>query len=202
LLEFGALVIDIDGDTLTSQFLNEFGVVTDHFQIVKGNACPPTPASGCNASAKGTLSIKDSVDNTKDKFGWKWQNGSLLSAALGDPSNQTDLATCIYDQAGKLVGGQVPHGTLFWTVTPTQLKYKDNLAASAGIQKMTIKPNVLATKAKFLVKGKGAAVNAATLPGTFPVTAQLINLDSNVCWQTTFPTAKKNVAGTLKAKIP
>lgn len=201
LLLYGALVIDINGNTLTSQFLDENGVVQDRFQIVKGNGCPTSPAPSCSAGAKGGITIKNNADNTKDKMTWKWQNGTL-SAGLGDPSAQTDFAVCIYDQNGKLTGGQVPHGTAYWTVNSKQMQYKNQLGSNAGITKLQIKPNVIATKAKMLVKAKGAAMSLGTLPGTFPITAQLINLDNNQCWQSTFPVVKKNDGVTLAAKIP
>lgn len=201
LLQYGALVIDVDGLTLTTRFLDENGMVSDQFRIVKGAACPASPAPGCNAGASGKLSVKNDADGSKDKFGWKWKNGSLVTAALGDPRTQTDLAVCIYDQNGKLLGGQVQRGVA-WQVTPSTFKYKDKTGASAGIQAIKIKPNAVASKASLGVKGKGLNLQIAPFPATLPVTAQLINLDSNACWQSAFPTAKKSDGTQLKAAIP
>jgi hypothetical protein len=200
LLEYGAVVIDVDGNTLNTRFLNKDGNVTDRFQIVKGNQCPAAPAPGCAPGASGKVVVKNDADDTKDKFSWKWKDGTLTGVA-GTPTDQSDLAVCLYGQNGRLLGGQLPHGT-GWTATSSALLYKDKTGAYAGVTKATIKANAVAAKSKVVVKGKGLAVQAAGMPATAPITAQLINLDSGACVQSTFAMTTKNDGTTLTAKTP
>ena len=64
----------------------------------------------------------------------------------------------------------------------------------------TIKPNAVAANSKLVIKGRGLAVQVAGLPATAPLTAQLVNLDTGACVQSTFAAATKNDGATLLAK--
>ncbi len=200
LLEYGSVVIDVDGDALTSRFLSKDGNVIDRFQIVKGEQCPATPAPGCAAGAKGKLVVKNDADDTRDKFTWKWKDGALTGVA-GSPTTQSDLAVCVYGQNGRLLGGQLPTGG-GWTAKPSALVYKDKTGAYAGVTKVVVKANAVDAKSRVVVKGKGLAVQATGMPATAPITAQLLNLDTGACVESTFATPAKNDAGTLSAKTP
>jgi hypothetical protein len=203
LLELGSLVVDVNGATLTAEFLNGSGTVTDTFTIEKGPSCPATPRSGCGASTAGKLVLKDFADDASDKLVWKWKNGTLDAGALGAPDQQTDLAACIYDAGGNLVGGKVPRGAdvsgvAAWRSLAVGAKYTDTAGAASGITKVKVVPG--AGNGQILVKGKGAGLGMPTLPATLPLTAQLVNLDSGGCWETPFTAAKLNVAGKVVAK--
>ena len=198
LLELGSLVIDVDDTTLTAQFLTSTGAVHDTFRIVKGLACPPTPAAGCGSAPKGKLLLGDNADPTKDKWKWKWKGGTLDAGDLGDPAAQTDLAVCVYDASGALAGGTIPHGSTGWTAKPTSLSYKDDTAGLHGIGKMKLGFN----SGLILAKAKGGNAGVPTLPATLPLRAQLINLDSGTCWESVFATAKTNTSKKVVAAIP
>lgn len=200
LFELGSVVLDVDGTALTSRFLNSAGEVTDTFRIEKGNVCGTAPRGGCAAGVKGKLTLKQGGTDAADKVAWVWKDGNLPSAALGDPLNQTDVAWCVYDATGALVGGGVKPEK-GWTASATKTQFADKLGAQAGLQKLQVKPAV-GTKAGIVVKGKGAGLGVPTLPGVGPFTAQLVNLDSGACWESTFSTVKKNDATTLVASQP
>ncbi|MGH7785613.1 MAG: purple acid phosphatase family protein [Candidatus Binatia bacterium] len=199
LLELGSVVIDIDGDTLTAQFLNSAAVVKDAFRIVKGTTCPAAPASGCGAAPKGKVKIKNHSDASKDKWLWKWKGGDLDSLDLGDPAGDTDLAACLYDANGVLVGGTLLHGAPEWQTTGNGFSYKDNALSRHGLHKIKLK---VGPTGSILVKARGAGTALPTLPAVLPVTAQLVNLDTGACWQSVFATAKKNDPSNLKAVLP
>ena len=116
LLELGSVVLDIDGNSLTARMLDSAAQVRDTFRIVKSAPCATVPAAGCGAAVKGTLSLKTDVDPARNKWSWKWKDGALPPAAAGNPTAQTDLAVCVYDAGGLLVGGSVPHGAGEWSV--------------------------------------------------------------------------------------
>lgn len=199
LLELGSMVIDIDGNTLDAKFLNSNVQVTDAFQIVKGPACPAAPASGCASGAKGKIIVKKhATDNSKDKMIWKWQNGTIAASDIPSPIEQTDLAVCLYDQDGSVLGGALPKGSLWSANAKGDFQYKDLALGTLGMQKIKIK----FAKPLIKVKGKGAGLAMPALPLDTPVTAQLVNLDNGKCWESTFTTFKVSDDGKFKAKIP
>jgi hypothetical protein len=59
-----------------------------------------------------------------------------------------------------------------------------------------------ANKAKALVKGKGAGLPDPALPLALPVTAQLFNGESGICWGASYdaPDLKKSTGELFKAK--
>ncbi|HWP66818.1 MAG TPA: metallophosphoesterase family protein [Candidatus Limnocylindria bacterium] len=201
-LLLGSLVLDVVGSTLTARFLTNTGAIADTFTIEKGPSCPPAPRSGCAASAAGKLVMKDFANDALDKLVWKWKRGPLDSGDLGAPDQQTDLAVCVYDATGHLVGGRVPRGAdvsgvAAWRALASGVKYVDTAGAASGITKVKIVPG--AGSGQILVKGKGTGLGMPPLPGTLPFTAQLVNLDNGVCWETPFAAAKRNLSGKVVA---
>ena len=97
----------------------------------------------------------------------------------------------------------VPADALKWAPSgSTGFKYKDAAGTSDGITGIKVKSGA-ANKAKALVKGKGGDLDDPVLGNlTLPVTAQLINQPSNVCFEGVFDTQDviKNEATQFKAK--
>jgi len=198
LLELGSVVIDVDANTFTARMLNSSVQVRDTFQIVKGTTCAAAPASGCGAGPKGKLVIKNGSDASKDKWLWKWKEGTIDALDLGDPSDQTDLSVCVYDADGYVVGGAILHGAPEWKTTGSGFLYKDKLGSRHGIAKLKIKTE----SDLILAKAKGAGTGIAPLSVTAPLRAQLVNLDNGACWESVFPTAKVNSADKVVALLP
>jgi len=202
LLELGSLVLDVNGATLQARFLNSAGAITDTFTIEKGASCPATPRGGCAASTAGKLVLKDFANDAYDKLVWKWKNGTLDAGDLGAPDQQTDLAICIYDANGNLLSGTVPRGAdvsgvAAWRALAVGAKYTDSAGVSSGITKVKVVPGT--GSGQILAKGKGTSLGMPALPATLPLTAQLVNLDNSVCWETPFTAAKVNVPGKVVA---
>jgi hypothetical protein len=107
---------------------------------------------------------------------------------------------CVYDAAGVLLGGSVLHGAPGWRRGPVTLSYNDPLSTRRGLNR--IKMRFHPTYGVIQVKGRGAGLGVPSLPAAFPVTAQLVNLDSGACWASTFPTFKRNASAKVVAKIP
>jgi hypothetical protein len=167
--------------------------------LVKGPACPPAPSAGCSAGPKGKIIVKKhSSDSSKDKMIWKWQGGTLAPVDIPSPIVQTDLAVCLYDQSGDLTGAALPKGALWSATGSGNLKFKDPSGTTLGIQKINIK----FSKPLISVKAKGSALNLPALPLSTPVTAQLVNLDNGLCWESTFPSFTASDGGKFKAKLP
>jgi len=199
LLELGSMVIDIDDDTLDAKFLNDEAQVTDHFRIVKGPPCPPAPRTGCEAGASGKLTLKKHpFDDLRDRLNWAWQDGAIAESEVGEPANQTDLALCLYDQAGLVLGGALPKGERWSTDGRGNLRYKDLSEEAIGMQKIKINFSQPFLK----VKGAGAELGLPGLPLTPPVIAQLVQLDGGACWESSFPVAEANHARKFQAELP
>jgi len=206
LLELGSLVLDIDGNRLTGTFLNSLVQTTDTFGLIKGPVCPPAPLPGCHAGARGTLLLKDDPADAGDRLAWRWKGGTLDSAELGAPDDQTDLAFCLYDQTGALVGRALPHGAdlppgAIWAPFRGGLRYLGGPAPVGGIVKVRIAPGP-ATPTWIVVKGKGSGLGVPALPLALPITAQLANLDGGSCWQSVLTRAKKNGPAKVLARGP
>jgi predicted phosphodiesterase len=199
-LELGSLVLDVAGDTLTARFLNSSGTVRDTFRIVKGTACTPAPATGCGAAPRGKLAVRNKSVDAKDQWTWRWRYGTADATTVGDPTDQTDLGVCVYDGSGVLLGGTILHGASGWTTLANGIKYTDPTLARRGFQR--IKVRFGAGSAQIQVRAKGAGAAVPPLPATFPVTAQLVNLDSGACWESVFATPRRNDPGRLIAAFP
>jgi hypothetical protein len=199
--ELGSLVVDIDGDTMTARFLNNGGVVSDQFRLIKGTACPATPATGCVAAPKAKVTLKTSQLPNKNRWSWRWKGGTVEAADVGTPTDQTDLAVCLYDATGALAGGQILHGAPEWSSLTDGLLYKNSAGARHGLQRIRIKFGS-GTFAQVQAKAKGANVGNPATPVTGPLTAQLVNLDNGKCWASVFPTFRTNVTGKVTAALP
>ena len=200
LLELGSVIVDVDGNTLTAQFLNSAVQVKDTFRIIKGTTCPAVAAGGCAAAPKGKVKVQNNADASKDKWLWKWKDGTLDGLTLGDPAGDTDLATCLYDANGVLVGGTLLHGAPEWKTTGSGLIYKDTTLSRHGLQKIKLKFGT--GTGSILVKARGANAAVPTLPVALPLTAQLVNVDTGACWESVFAIAKKNDSAKFKAVLP
>lgn len=198
LLQVGALVIDVDGNTLSARFLRDTGAIDDQFAIVKG--CGATPATGCATAPKGKFKLKTKADPTKDQWQWAFQNGTVASVDVGQPGVDADVAFCVYDAGSSFLGGQVLRGAPEWSGDAKGLKYKDKLLTRFGLKKVKIKYGT--GKGKIQAQAKGTGVGAPATPVTGPIVAQFVNLQSGKCWESTFSTFKKNEPGKVNAKLP
>jgi len=196
---FGVALSVVDGADLA---------LVDHMTItVYYSLCAATPTGGCRSAQKSILVVKDKSPDSKDKLVWKWIRGQSTSTSeFEDPVDlmgDTNYALCIYagSASARIADMRVPPGFGWSNISTKGFKYLDNPGINGGIQKMILKAN-LDDKAKALVKGKGVNLPTIAPPLALPVTVQLVNSSTGVCWEGTYaaPDLKKNEAGTFKAK--
>ena len=208
LLELGSLILDVDGDTTKATFLNSLVQTTDTFTLVKAPACPSSPRSGCGSAPRGHLAIKNLAGTLSDKLVWRWQGGALPVSGVGTPDAQTDLAFCLYDTNGRLVGGAISHGADpspggGWNrMANGRLQYKNPNAVDAGVNDFRLRPTGTADTTRIVVKAQGTPLALPDPPYAFPVTAQLANLDGGSCWESVFTHVKKNLVTRAVADVP
>jgi hypothetical protein len=204
LLQLGSLILDVDGDTVTGTFLNSLVQTTDTFTLTKAPACPPTPRSGCASAPTGRLVLRTTPT---PRLVWRWKGGTVSPAQLGTPEQQTDVAVCLYDQTGRLLGGPISHGAdpapgTTWTrKRDGTLVYASASGVEAGLTEVKMKAGT-APRTLLRAKGAGASLILPPFPLTPPLTAQLVNLDGGTCWESVFPTTKRNEATRVIAAIP
>lgn len=190
---FGVVVSVTDGGDAA---LIDYVSVTVHFAL-----CGDTPAGGCRTALKSLFVVKDKADNSKDKIIWKWIKGAATTKdEFANPTATATYGLCIYEN-GAIIGTAAvsPDPTKWSTISTKGFKYKDKNGTAFGIQKILLKSGA-ATKAKVLVKGKGAALPDPSPDLMLPVVVQLVNGDTGVCWESTFTSAIKNQVGLFKAK--
>lgn len=171
-------------------------------------ACSATPATGCTATSKASITLKNPGDATKNKLTWKWLDGpALMQSDFGDPvAGGTSYELCLYvGTSAALVHAGIPSLTGWKPVSSTGYKFHAPAAGGDGIFKALLKGGV-AGKSKLLVKGKGVSLNLSALPldASTPVLVQLVRNDDASCWEAAFPIGSISADDTtlFKAKIP
>lgn len=209
---------DLWGETWTPADINSTGfgfalsvtdgvntAAVDHISIsVTYSLCASSPAAGCRSASKSVVVIKDNTADAKDKLVWKWIKGnSTTQAEFGDPTvaiTGANIALCVYDNTPALLGQVLVEPGPNWSVVSTKgWKYLDKSGAQDGAQKVVLKAST-SNKAKALLKGKGINLPDIAPALTLPVTVQMVNSQSGLCWESVFTSAIKNQTGQFKAK--
>lgn len=200
---------DINGAGFGLALSAEDGVdlaVVDHMTLkVYYALCGNTPTGGCKTAMKSIFIVKDKTPDSKDKLIWKWIKGQPTNTAdFADPLSTANYALCIYaGSTNALIADLlVPPGAGWSNISTKGFKYRDKTAPlPSGIQKVILKAHIL-DKSKALVKGKGDNLPTITPPLSLPVTVQLVNSDTGVCFEGMYDTLdlKKNQTGLFKAK--
>jgi hypothetical protein len=118
--------------------------------------------------------------------------------------HSADYALCLYTgpQRTPLTHMTVSHDTSKWSpLADRGFRFKDAAGGAAGITKVLLKAGE-AGKSAAQVKGKGTNLPDPTFTNLpLPVTAQLVNNQTNTCLEATYQAAdvKKNDGGRFKA---
>jgi hypothetical protein len=168
-------------------------------------ACPSAPLT-CRTALKSLLLIKNNTSNdNKDKLTWKFIKGAATTQMdLADPTATANYALCIYSGPSNALVGQMslPASNTKWHVLGSKgYKFLDLSLADDGAQKVLVKGGGPG-KSKALVKGRGANLPDPLDGGSlsFPVTVQLLNYQTGVCFESSFSSALKNTTTLFKAK--
>lgn len=186
----------------------------DLFEPAGPSPCDATPREDCRqAAARGSvLSLRDAVEDKKDRFTWRWGKGEATTIAdFGDPvAGSATYRVCVYDESASpqplLDFGVVGAGTCgtkpCWKATSKGFSYRDKYAASDGIKALQLRSGDTG-KAKVQAKGTGPEMQLQGLPMTLPVRVQL-QIDDGVtveCWESTFvDPPRKNDGEKFRAK--
>jgi hypothetical protein len=157
--------------------------------------CGAQPATVCASSEKSNVRIRNSSDDSKDNFRWKWQSpGNEINS--GDPvSDRISYAFCFYSRdaegSTRLIQAHTNQrlcsGKSCWSgFFERGFRYSDRDAAFQGMSRVAMSVN-RRNALKIAVKGHGDSLVLPALPLADGVDtiAQLVN-DRGACWQTAF----------------
>ena len=169
--------------------------------------CPAVPRVGCRTSAQSKLTLKRNkagkVPNA-DTFWWSWKDGATTTSdEVSDPVADADYGVCVYAGAPgseKLVYEVgLPASPALWTATSSGFRFKDKVHAERGMKLAQLTAGTLAS---IKLKAKGADLPVGAFVVATPVTVQLVNSDSELCWESVYAAADvtKSDAYSLKAQ--
>jgi len=172
--------------------------------------CGSTPIAGCRTTIKpgeASLEIRDQTDD-KDQLSWKWRGETTTLGDFGDPTTTASYVICVYDSSlllqpllsrAALADGFCDRKPC-WKASSRSYKYTDQLLTPDGLKQVQLREGLVDGKAKLQFLGIGRSLFPPTLPLTPPVTVQVANTQTNVCWEAVYSTADKNNAVQFKAK--
>jgi hypothetical protein len=183
-------------------------ICNEGMDMCQNDVCPSGPQAGCRTANKNILLIKNKTDNSKDKLIWKYIKGvqQTTQADFANPTATAHYALCIYAGTTDTLVAKIhvpPSNSKWKTLGSKGYKYLDTTLMADGTQKVILKGNV-AGKPKALLKARGANLPDPLDMGPLgtPVTAQLLNYQTGICWESDFTTFKKNSSTIFKAKNP
>lgn len=167
-------------------------------------ACPPQPTGRCLLPGKSSVSVTTPKKAGREKLSWKWSKGAATTLAdFGSPTTSTDYEVCVYAGArGRLlVDVAIPADATRWKATRKGFKYGDRTGSQGGIRKIVLQEGD-AGKAKLKVTGVGVDLGADPLPSELPLRVQLVNTESDGCWEDGYGGAeiRRNQPPKLRAK--
>ena len=167
--------------------------------------CPSAPLT-CRTAAKSLLRAV-STGGPRDMLRWRWSKGAPTSQAeFADPTASSDYALCVFAGAAPALIDQavVPADATKWTALGTTgYRYVDSAATAPAIDKVVLKGSAQ-DRSRVLLKNKGASLSGFPPSVSAPLTVQLVNGTTGLCWGATYTGQQllKNADGQIKAKAP
>jgi hypothetical protein len=161
------------------------------------NSGTPRDASSCFESPIAKFKVTNDPDPDRSKLQWQWNKGDAFDQAdLGDPSDDTDYALCVYDSTGGVTSLAtsltLPGGSAGWSNrSPDGWKYSDSSGSADGYRKIDMRTGI-AGKSRIKLKAGGSALPlSAAFSGSEyynqdpSVIVQLISSGGS-CWTSQF----------------
>ena len=150
--------------------------------------------------------MTDSADDIRDGLAWTWTKGQSTDVSeLADPRATAAYTFCLFAGNASAVAGEavIPPDAARWRKTTNGFRYMDRDRAADGIGVVALVAGN-ENHAKIVLKGGGAALSVASPPMDLPLTVQLRNGDTDVCWSTTYDSSEitRNEPGKLTARAP
>jgi cysteine-rich repeat protein len=205
-----------DGDLCTTNACDASGacVVTGSVNCDDGLGCTVDscdPLLGCRHAAdlrtcrsaqRSTLRVTTDAEN---RLVWRWRRGQSTSQSeFADPRATAVYTFCLFAGTSAAVAAEadIPPDAAKWApLASNGFRYTDKSGTADGIRRVVLRGSDT-ERTNIVVKGMGAALPLTPPPLDLPLTAQLTNGDTNLCWSTTFDAGDviRNESGRLRAK--
>jgi cysteine-rich repeat protein len=167
--------------------------------------CVHTPdVRSCRSAPISTLRVV--AAGATDTLTWKWRNGqSTNQGEFADPRTIAAYSFCLFAGAPAAIVAEadVPPDAQKWAALgSTGFEFKDTSGAADGIRRILLRGSD-ANQTKIVLEGQGAGLSLTAPPLNVPLTAQVTNAQTNVCWSATYGASdvRRNRGGRLKAKL-
>ncbi len=164
--------------------------------------CPPAPRTGCRSGGRSTLTIAQR-GRDGDALSWRLRSREPTTAAdFGNLAGTTDLSLCLYADGTSVAELHVPASSS-WSVGPKRASYDGKGVRGDGVRAVVLAARD-ADGATLRAKARGRRMPRLGLPLTAPLTVQLVNLETGLCWDRTFGAGdlQRNDGWRLRAAAP
>ncbi len=170
-------------------------------------ACLHTPVvrSDCRPAPLSTLVLTHGTNDRDDTLSWTWSRGASTGQDFADPRAYARYRFCVFagpDNATIAATNLSPDAAR-WQPTQKGYRYRKPATAlgSSGLTRVSLIGGHQG-RATIALEGRGALLGVAAPPFALPVTAQLLNSQSNVCWTASYDAAdvRQNAAGRLSLR--
>ncbi len=147
--------------------------------------CPPAPRA-CRTAERSRIIRTLPADPRQRRLTWRWTRGaSTTLPELGDPIAGTEYALCLYGGTTPALLGEivVADASRWRSIAGKGWRYEDR-AAPLGLTKIVLHASDR-DRSKILVTGKGTALPETPSSAGTPLTVQLVNGTSGLCWGAT-----------------
>lgn len=185
--------------------------------------CGASPVTGCRTAVQASVLLKRNADgNERNSLKFAWRKGTSPVSDFGNPTDDAMYSVCIYQTPENLpatlvMKAAVPAGIqgcgpvcdsprVCWRgsppSSPTRWSYKDSSNSPDGLRSMKLVSSS-SGRAKVDVKGAGDCLGLpASLDLQTPVTVQVVNSATSVCWEAEFDTEHASASPTrYQAKV-
>lgn len=160
--------------------------------------CSPMPLGGCREASRSSFAISETPARRTLK--WKWKGPATSHDDLGDPTDQTAYALCVYDAGGSLLSTAALPSAAKWSATAAGgFRLNDRVGAPGGVTRALLKPGA-DDRASITILAKGAALPDPTLPAALPVTVQALHSGGGPCWSATYVSVQQNTPTRLRLR--
>lgn len=175
---------------------------------ISGTCAGFGPPFSCRSAEKASVVIKNGPGSDRDLVDYKWTRGAATELIeMGDPTTSTAYTLCVFDNAMRLkLSADVPAGescgdVSCWRPKSKGYRYDDDRGLADGVGKIRLTAG-LEARSSVHVRGSGAGLDLPVLPLAAPVTVQVINSDTGVCFGTTFSSPSASSTKKFIAKAP
>lgn len=183
-----------DGDACATETCDAVtGCVSTPRTCDDGNPCTSDSCSGdcvftpavradCRTALSSTLRLR--TRGSGNAMTWRWTRGAATDLAeLADPRSDATYGLCVFGgvQQQTLAVATLPPNATRWRASRRGFTYR-NTSSTPGVERLQVLAGA-ANRTKIVLKAEGALLASLTPQVGLPLTVQLTNSRSNVCWR-------------------